>query len=156
MGKKLYRSRNSKVIAGVCGGIAEYFTIDPVIVRLAWVAISFLGGAGILIYILAAFIMPQETDNTFKTGFNESSFNENSESSFNENNAPFSENANDWGEPVKQNNDKNRVLLGCALVVIGIAFAARHLFSWFNFNYFWPFVLVALGALLLVKGRRAS
>ena len=47
------------MIGGVCGGIAEYFGIDPTVVRLAWVLFCVLGGSGILAYILAAIVMPR-------------------------------------------------------------------------------------------------
>ena len=58
-GKKLYRSRENAMLAGVCGGIGEYFDIDPTIVRLAWVILGFCGGVGIWAYIIAAVIIPQ-------------------------------------------------------------------------------------------------
>lgn len=58
MNKKLYKSNANKMLEGVCGGIAEYFGIDPTIVRLAWVAFCALGGSGILAYIIAAIIIP--------------------------------------------------------------------------------------------------
>ncbi len=59
MKKKLYRSTENRVIAGVCGGIAEYFDIDPTLVRLAWVLFCVLGGSGLLAYIIAAIIIPE-------------------------------------------------------------------------------------------------
>lgn len=58
--KKLYRSEN-KMIAGVCAGIAEYFDIDPTLVRLGWVILSLIGFSGVLAYIIAAIIIPKET-----------------------------------------------------------------------------------------------
>lgn len=58
MEKRLYKSNENKMIAGVCGGIAEYFAIDPTIVRLAWVLFCALGGSGLLAYIIAAIIIP--------------------------------------------------------------------------------------------------
>ena len=58
MNKKLYKSRN-KVLCGVCGGIAEFFNIDPTIIRLLAVVLIIAGfGTGIVIYIIAAVIMP--------------------------------------------------------------------------------------------------
>lgn len=57
-GKKLYRSDENKMLAGVCGGIAEYFNIDPTLVRLGWVVFCALGGSGLLAYIIMAIIMP--------------------------------------------------------------------------------------------------
>ena len=56
--KTLSKSKN-KVIAGVCGGIGEYFGIDPVIIRLLWVLSIVFAGTGILLYVIAAIIMPQ-------------------------------------------------------------------------------------------------
>lgn len=58
MKKKLYKSNTNKMLEGVCGGIAEYFDIDPTIVRLGWVVFCALGGSGILAYIIAAIIIP--------------------------------------------------------------------------------------------------
>ncbi len=59
MKKRLYKSKTDKKLDGVCGGIAEYFDIDPTIVRLAWVIFSFCGGSGIAAYIIAMIIMPE-------------------------------------------------------------------------------------------------
>ena len=59
MEKKLYKSNTNKVIDGVCGGIGEYFNIDPTLVRLAWVVFCALGGSGVLAYIIAAIIIPE-------------------------------------------------------------------------------------------------
>ena len=56
--KNLYKSNRSKMVAGVCGGIAEYFGIDPTIVRLLWVLCCAIGGSGFLAYVIAAIIMP--------------------------------------------------------------------------------------------------
>ena len=56
--QKLYKSSTDKKLAGVCGGIAEYFNIDSTLVRLGWVLFSLLGGSGLLAYIIAALIMP--------------------------------------------------------------------------------------------------
>ena len=58
--KKLYRSRENRMIAGVCGGLGEYFEIDPTLVRLAVVFFSLWWGGGILLYLLAWFIIPEE------------------------------------------------------------------------------------------------
>ncbi|MCD1147663.1 PspC domain-containing protein [Peptoniphilus sp. KCTC 25270] len=59
MNRKLHRSSTDRVIAGVCGGIGEYFDIDPTLVRFAWVLFSLAGGSGLLLYIIAALIMPE-------------------------------------------------------------------------------------------------
>jgi phage shock protein PspC (stress-responsive transcriptional regulator) len=58
--RRLYRTRDDRVIAGVCGGIARYFNIDPVLVRVGAVALAFLGGAGLLAYLAAVLLIPKE------------------------------------------------------------------------------------------------
>ena len=58
--KKLYRSRENKVLAGVCGGKGEYFEIDPVIVRLIWIVLTMIWGFGFFLYIIAIFLIPLE------------------------------------------------------------------------------------------------
>jgi phage shock protein C len=58
--KQLRRSVRNRNLAGVCGGIAEYFNIDPTIVRLGWVIFTFMGGSGLLAYIICAFVIPSE------------------------------------------------------------------------------------------------
>lgn len=57
--KKLYKSNRNKMIDGVCGGLAEYFGIDPTVVRLAVVVLSLMGFSGVIAYILAAIIIPR-------------------------------------------------------------------------------------------------
>ena len=59
-GKRLYRTREGRVVAGVCTGIAAYFGIDPTLVRLAFAVFTIFGGAGILIYLLAWIVIPEE------------------------------------------------------------------------------------------------
>lgn len=58
MSKRLCKSKN-RMISGVCGGIAEYFSIDPTLIRLAWIVFCALGGSGVLAYIIAALVIPE-------------------------------------------------------------------------------------------------
>ena len=58
--KKLYRSNTEKMLGGVCGGLAEYFNIDPTIVRLLFVAATLIGGPGALVYLILWIITPLE------------------------------------------------------------------------------------------------
>ena len=60
MQKKLYRSSKNQILAGVCGGIGEYFNIDPTVVRVAWAILCLFAGSGIAAYIVAAILMPKE------------------------------------------------------------------------------------------------
>lgn len=54
MGKRLYKSNKDKMLDGVCGGLAEYFGVDPTLIRLAWVLLCAMGGSGVVAYIVAA------------------------------------------------------------------------------------------------------
>jgi len=60
--KRLYRSETNRTIAGICGGVGEYFDMDPVAIRLGWVVLTVLTGLfpGILAYIIAIFVVPQK------------------------------------------------------------------------------------------------
>ena len=58
--KRLYRSERNRMIAGVCGGLGEYFDVDPVLIRLLWVIFTFAFGSGLLIYIIACILIPNE------------------------------------------------------------------------------------------------
>lgn len=56
--KKLYKSATDKKIFGVCGGLAEYFEVDPTVIRLIWAILAFCGGVGGVAYLVAALVMP--------------------------------------------------------------------------------------------------
>lgn len=56
--KKLHKSSKNKMVCGVCGGLAEYFKLDPTIVRLIFVLVTLFKGAGLLLYVIAAIVMP--------------------------------------------------------------------------------------------------
>ncbi|OIP99663.1 hypothetical protein AUK40_00600 [Candidatus Wirthbacteria bacterium CG2_30_54_11] len=60
--KRLYRSTTDRRIAGVCGGIAEYFAIDPSLVRLLWIIFCLTGGSGVMAYLVAWLIIPERVD----------------------------------------------------------------------------------------------
>ena len=62
MEKKLYRSTNNKMIAGVCSGLAEYINIDPTIIRVIWALVG-LSGAGLIAYLVCALIIPEKPSN---------------------------------------------------------------------------------------------
>lgn len=68
MNRRLYRCRHDRRLAGVAGGIAEYFDADPTLVRLLWVLSIFLGGTGLLLYIAMAIIVPLEPEDAYAMG----------------------------------------------------------------------------------------
>lgn len=59
MNRKLYKSNQNKMIAGVCGGLGEFFDIDPTLIRLLWVIFALAAGSGLLVYIASAIIIPE-------------------------------------------------------------------------------------------------
>lgn len=59
--KRLYRSKTNRMIAGVCGGLGEYFNVDPTLIRLLWLLLALCGGSGILIYLICWIIIPEES-----------------------------------------------------------------------------------------------
>lgn len=63
MSKKLYKSTTDRKLCGVCAGIANYLNVDPTVVRLLWALITFLGGAGVIAYIVCALVIPDEPYN---------------------------------------------------------------------------------------------
>jgi phage shock protein C len=152
MNKRLYRSKSNKMLAGVCGGLAEYFGVDPTIIRIAYLAISliisplFLGG--VVIYIIAAIVIPQD----------EGSFPGNSTRQANEG---FSEDASnmkadEWDKQVNYDAGKNRIVLGAALVVIGVLFLLKQLVFWFDYKYIIPLIVVGVGIYIIYKGGKGG
>lgn len=63
MSKKLYKSTTDRKLCGVCAGVANYLNIDPTVVRLLWALITFLGGAGVVAYVVCALVIPDEPYN---------------------------------------------------------------------------------------------
>ena len=62
MNKRLYKSNTDKKVDGVCAGIAEYFNIDPTLIRVAWILLSLFVGSSLLAYIICAIVMPRKPD----------------------------------------------------------------------------------------------
>jgi phage shock protein C len=146
MEKRLYRSRKDKVISGVCGGIAEYFGLDSTIIRLAWVILIFLAGTGIVAYIIAAIIVPEEPEYA--------SYSEKDETSeeYEAHQIEYEdEPEGKKTEEVYKKNKKNRNAIGGILILLGIFFFARRMFYWIDFAYIWPLLLVGIGLYFIIK-----
>ena len=56
--RKLYRSRNQRMVAGVCGGLADYFDIDPTVIRLLFLILAVFGGSGLVVYLVMWIVVP--------------------------------------------------------------------------------------------------
>jgi phage shock protein C len=134
MAKKIYRSRKDSMIAGVCGGIAEYFNIDSTLVRLLVILIVLLGGVGIIAYIIAWVIIPQSPEQIT-----------NSDKEYNqEKNADISQ--GDY----KEDHHRN-VWGGLILIFLGLFFLMRSLFPRFVLTNFWPVILVVAGIIFIFQ-----
>ena len=62
MQKKLYRSKSNRMLLGVCSGVAEYFNVDPTVVRVIWAVTSIFAFAGVIAYAVCAFVIPEKPD----------------------------------------------------------------------------------------------
>jgi len=146
--KRLYRSVKSKVFGGVAGGIAEYFDIDPIIIRLLFVIIAFAGGGGAVVYLILWVALPLEpiVPFTMNMGSGESSGTENQGS---QPGADFASGAsNPYAMPVKSEN-RNGLIAGIILISLGLIFLANRFIPNINFGDLWPLVLVVLGGVLI-------
>jgi phage shock protein C len=59
-GRKLYRSKSNRQVAGVCGGLAEYFNLDPTLIRVLFIILAVLGGSGVILYVAMWIIVPKQ------------------------------------------------------------------------------------------------
>jgi len=122
--RRLRRSRKDSVLGGVCGGIARYLDVDPVLIRIAAVALALSAGFGVLAYILAWVLIP-ETDED-------------------EPDVP----------PRPADRHTVAIAVGAALVGLGALLLARHWMPGFGAGMFWPLVVVGVGVVVLVTGHR--
>jgi phage shock protein PspC (stress-responsive transcriptional regulator) len=142
-GSKLYRSETNKVIAGVCGGLGEYFDIDPVILRIILVLITIFGGSGLIIYFVLWIVVPSK-----------SKVNKESEDYIKENVEEIKTRSHDFAR-----NGNGRIFMGIILVILGASFLLENLgiFIFRDVWKFWPIVLIALGLTVLSgKSRRSK
>lgn len=137
MKKQLFRSRNTKIIGGVAGGVADYFDIDPVLVRAIFIIAIFGAGVSILVYIVLWIIVPVEP-----IGATENSF-VNTDAS-----QPDFTTVPDVPEVKRQ---RRHIFWGWVLIVIGLLWIVDNFIPDFELYKFWPVVLIAVGVLLLFR-----
>ncbi|MDP3878699.1 MAG: PspC domain-containing protein [Dehalococcoidales bacterium] len=158
MKKRLYRSRSDRMIWGVCGGLAEYFDIDPTIVRVIAVLSIFINGLGILAYIILAIVVPLERSEAATP-----------EDVIGENMEEMKQAASQLGQEVRSTfsrqsasaevtraQHRGRNVLGIVIVVIGVLFllASLNFLWWLRWTYLWPLILIAIGVLIILNTRR--
>jgi phage shock protein PspC (stress-responsive transcriptional regulator) len=139
--KKLYRSRKEKMLGGVAGGLADYFEIDPTLIRIIFVVTVFLGGGGFLAYIIMWIVVPEEP---FVIVTPDAST---SQTSTGDAAGP------DPHVVYESHRQKRRNIGGSILIIVGILFLLDNFFPRFDFGDFWPLILIALGVGLLMSSR---
>lgn len=145
--KKLYRSKSDKIIAGVAGGLGEYFDIDPVLIRALFVLLAFVNGLGILLYVVLMIIVPAHGGKEIKIDRSEKA----------------KEFAHDLGEEAqklaqKVKNKKGwlnskRNIMGLIIVFIGIFAILNQFLPWHWLSWDWLFAvaIIVVGLLIMFK-----
>ncbi len=133
--KRLYRSRTNKMIGGVAGGLADYFNVDVILMRLLFVVIFFAGGGGILIYIILWIIMPLQPYNHVGSNLN------------------YQQEPGVHNEKKSEvvNNNNKSFIVGVSLIILGLLFLFNTMFPQFHFKQLWPLVLVLVGAMIILN-----
>ena len=134
--KRIYRSKEDKMIAGVCGGIAEYYSIDPVWIRLIAVILFFLNGVGLLAYIVLWILMPENPHQ--KSG----------KKTVVEERVDVIKERN---KNIRENNNDTNFFLGTILIIIGILFLIKNVLGWFNTQIFWGSLIIIIGVIFLLR-----
>lgn len=139
--KKLYRSSDDRIISGVAAGIAEYFDLDPVFIRVAFVLLALLNGFGLLLYFVLLIVMPKRPSLLANSP----------EFSRTVTTEPPSSLLTPSPEEVEEKKKQRNMLIGIILIVLGVLLLLDMLLPEFEISYAAPLALVALGGYLLWK-----
>lgn len=141
MERRLYRSQKDKIIGGVAGGLGEYFEIDPVIVRIIFVAVAVAGGWGIIAYILCWIIIPVNPAHRPWAAQNPTAP------------SPVPSASTEAIPSVPPTVRKSGTIGGIVLVVAGILLLGHNLIPRFDLWEYWPAILILAGIGLLAKAK---
>lgn len=143
----IYRSEENKILAGVCGGLGEYFNVDPNIIRIIFIILTIFGGSGLIIYLVLWIILPSK----LHTASGKNPFQEN----MSEVRTKAQKFAHDIQNSVNSNPNKrpsNR-LLAYGAILLGIIFLLNN-FGFndlINFDRLWPILLILLGGAIILR-----
>jgi K+-transporting ATPase KdpF subunit len=163
--ERLHRSRRNKVLLGVCGGLSEYLHIDVVIIRIVSI-LALLMGWGLIVYLVAALIMPEDKGYTpdssqwgkeHSSGAYGSTYSDPGARTDNNDDfvRDFYNDADNWDRPAKYNSEKNRFVLGAILVGIGVMVLFKQFLpSLFQLKFLLPVFLVIIGGIILYQGKK--
>ncbi|MCC6627593.1 MAG: PspC domain-containing protein [Chloroflexi bacterium] len=146
----LHRSREDRVIFGVCGGLGHQFGIDPVLFRIGFALATLAGGIGVLAYLLLAFVMPASSSAAI-SGTDGLAANL---ASLRDDLATLGGSAGDGADRVGPTQEvRGRLIGGGALVGLGLLLLGNQFgwLAWWNWSLVWPIVLIGLGVILLLK-----
>jgi phage shock protein C len=160
MEKRLYRSRSNRMIAGVCGGLAEYFVMDPTIVRIIAVICLFIGFfPAVIAYFVMAIVVPlqgsttKQPEETVRENVQE--IKQTATEIGKEFQSTFSKAAVKESQPTSSNN-RSLSIIGIIIIIAGIALLIATLVGFWKWWIFvWPVVLIIIG-LLIIFARRKS
>lgn len=144
MEKKLYRDESRKVIAGVCAGLSDYFSVDVTLIRLFFVLTLIYHGGGTLAYIVLWIVMPKKINL-----FNDPVV----DYTVRDDNRPFQSFKT---KPYRKNNKDMALIGGTVLILLGVFFLMDQLNIipyWFDFEKFWPIILVIIGLGLIFRSK---
>lgn len=143
--KRLYRSVRDKQIAGVCGGIAEYFSIDPILVRVVFVILALGAGGGLLAYLVLWIIVPRNPEPWFQNMKNPGPATGEDPATGPEN-KPYSP----WDPQNNPNRPGRGALIGgLVLITLGVLFLLDRLLPNIDFTDYWPVILIVIGLALI-------
>ncbi len=144
--RRLYRSTTNRIIAGICGGLADYFSIDVTLVRLIFVAMTLGGGFGIGLYILLWILIPEQG----KEGQTQK-VEERMKEFGNEVRSGAERLADDFKNG--KAHESRRMWIAALIILLGIGLLMNQFmpWSWFHWDTFWPMVLIVVGVYLMVK-----
>lgn len=141
MEKKLYRSRSNYMLAGVCGGLGEYLTIDPIIIRIFFIVFALADGIGFLIYLILWFIIPRD-ETVMDSGADHYA------SARQEMNIKARQMGDEFSQAVRHYNKDTSKFIGIAFILTGCLFMFKEFINvWLPF-----FNNESLGAILLILG----
>ncbi len=142
--ERLYRSRTNKTFGGVSGGLANYFNIDIVLVRVAFVLLALFGGGGLLIYIVMWIVIPVEPIGTKPHSNN---YNTSTDGKAYDDCEVIVD--DDSGNNKPEKNSRSALMAGVILIFLGLLFLVDRLMPWYNITDFWPLILVVVGVILI-------
>jgi len=142
MRDRLYRTRRVKVLGGVAGGLAQYFNIDPIIVRILFVVFALMHGMGLLLYIILWIVVPEEPF--------ELAYPIKNDETKTDGQSTEASSMNFDGVPAEvKKNGSGRVIAGTILIALGVIFFADRFIPTFDFRDIVPIAFVLLGGLLI-------